>query len=128
MKKDKEVVLDDTNLGSAQCEYCAHYIGNRKCKAYPNGIPIEIWQLWVDHKKPYNGDGGITYKPESKEHTEVMCPLTDEMLGSGICAMIVGISEGLISESYLADSFKEKENWREICEHCENRKYADDEA
>lgn len=33
------------------------------CKAFPNGIPLEIIREEVDHTKPYPGDNGIQYEP-----------------------------------------------------------------
>ena len=60
--------------------------------------------------------------------SRVMCPLIDEMLSAGDCVAVTDITDGFIKERVLQDRFKEKENCREICEHCENRKYADDEA
>ncbi|MCP5510235.1 MAG: hypothetical protein H7A24_00005 [Leptospiraceae bacterium] len=35
----------------------------KKCDAYPNGIPFEIWTNKVDHSKPYPGDNGIRFEP-----------------------------------------------------------------
>lgn len=32
------------------------------CKAYPKGIPLEIFREEVDHTKEYKGDKGITYE------------------------------------------------------------------
>jgi hypothetical protein len=31
------------------------------CMAYPDGIPVEIWEDEVDHRYPYKGDGGVTF-------------------------------------------------------------------
>lgn len=60
--------------------------------------------------------------------SRVMCPLIDEMLDAGGCLEVSDIARGWIKERNLDERFREKENWREICEHCENRKYADDET
>jgi len=45
------------------CLMCTHYRKDKKCNAFPEGIPHEIWVLQVFHTKPYPGDNGIKYKP-----------------------------------------------------------------
>ena len=57
------VAGDFLTCGVNLCLMCAHYQNNRKCVAFPEGIPQEIWILKVLHKKPYPGDKGITFKP-----------------------------------------------------------------
>lgn len=32
------------------------------CKAFPKGIPHEIWGLGFNHKKPFPGDNGIQFE------------------------------------------------------------------
>ena len=67
--------IDDRELGlkwfSPVCSYCKHWkpekvdLKNLKvgfCKAFPNGIPEEIWLGEDDHKKPYKGDNGIQFE------------------------------------------------------------------
>ncbi len=54
-----EFVISGMNL----CLMCVHYHKDKKCEAFPDGIPHEIWILKVLHKKPYPGDTGITFKP-----------------------------------------------------------------
>lgn len=49
------------------CAYCAflHFDSphwNLRCDAFPNGIPSEILNNDVDHRKEYEGDNGIQYK------------------------------------------------------------------
>ena len=49
------------------CETCKWLRINKKerlyaCKAYPEGIPMEIVSNKIDHRKPYNGDNGIRYE------------------------------------------------------------------
>jgi len=35
------------------------------CQAYPNGIPKEIFFEAYDHRKPFKGDHGITFKEKN---------------------------------------------------------------
>ena len=47
------------------CNSCQHLNGDgaaRTCKAFPGGVPKEIWKGENDHTKPYAGDHGIQYK------------------------------------------------------------------
>ena len=52
----------------SKCMNCEYYIESDDmsdcCKAYPKGIPLEIFREEVDHTKPYKGDNGIQYKPK----------------------------------------------------------------
>jgi hypothetical protein len=32
-----------------------------KCKAFPGGIPVDIWDGTKDHLEAYPGDGGTRY-------------------------------------------------------------------
>jgi hypothetical protein len=54
-------------IGFFKCYYCKNYIHSEDvvpmCKAYPDGIPMEIFREEVDHTKPYPGDNGIQYEP-----------------------------------------------------------------
>ena len=44
------------------CRYL--YINkNRKCEAFPGGIPEAILIGEHDHKNPYDGDNGIQFEP-----------------------------------------------------------------
>lgn len=51
---------------------CKHYIGFKGseeemkliCKAFPDGVPIEIGYGNNLHLKPYSGDHGIQYEKE----------------------------------------------------------------
>lgn len=45
-----------------QCRSCAHLRPEGNCKAFVNGIPVQIWVNNFDHTKPYPGDNGIRYK------------------------------------------------------------------
>lgn len=46
------------------CIDCKNLISVRgaKCKAFPDGIPEEIWIGGNDHKKPVEGDHGIRFE------------------------------------------------------------------
>lgn len=71
--------IDDSDLFrqifSDVCTHCVHMdhlspVSGKKipiCKAFPKGIPDEIWQGKNDHTKPHPGDNGIQFKvdPES---------------------------------------------------------------
>ena len=48
-----------------QCTSCKHLdrdtirsIKSTSCKAFPNGIPMEVWDYKHDHTQPYPGDNG----------------------------------------------------------------------
>jgi len=52
------------------CSLCKHRQG-WTCAAYPQGIPLEIREMHVDHRLPYAGDNGIQFEakddnPETK--------------------------------------------------------------
>jgi len=44
------------------CWNCIHRFG-WSCKAFPKGIPDEIFNNEHDHTKPYKGDNGIQFEP-----------------------------------------------------------------
>ena len=45
------------------CRACVWFVTNKRCLAFPDGIPDPIWMGENDHKKPYKGDHGIQYDP-----------------------------------------------------------------
>jgi len=49
------------------CTRCKHQYDviekGRTCKAFPEGIPDEIWLGKNKHTKPYKGDNGIQFEP-----------------------------------------------------------------
>lgn len=63
----RDVVLDkgiEIDVFSKVCQPCKHYSReslDRNCKAFPDGIPMEIWTGKNDHKKPFKGDHGIQF-------------------------------------------------------------------
>ncbi|MCX7998614.1 MAG: hypothetical protein N3A69_06635 [Leptospiraceae bacterium] len=50
-----------------RCFRCKNYIKFKTCKAFPNGIPDEVFFNEVYHTKPYPGDNGIQFEPKEKE-------------------------------------------------------------
>ncbi|MCX7998724.1 MAG: hypothetical protein N3A69_07195 [Leptospiraceae bacterium] len=62
----------------------------KRCKAFPNGIPLEIFENKFDHENPYPGDNGIRfelddelkeYKPIHKQIHLERKTLKDRILG-----------------------------------------------
>lgn len=63
--------LDDSPLHEvlySHCVTCEHFdstVGVRekkRCAAFPDGIPDEIWRGDNDHSVPYPGDHGIRFE------------------------------------------------------------------
>lgn len=50
---------------SGVCSKCVHFdranAVARQCSAFPNGIPLPIWNGENDHTKQYPGDNGIRF-------------------------------------------------------------------
>jgi len=57
------------------CTYCKH-LKNKKnlrtdaCKAFPHGIPDEIFFDAFDHRKPFPGDNGVRFEPSNPKEWE----------------------------------------------------------
>ncbi|MEZ6094193.1 MAG: hypothetical protein R3C03_08125 [Pirellulaceae bacterium] len=63
---NEKETLDDPNylpLYSQICHRCIHLVNDeeRRCRAFPDGIPKEIWIGENDHTQPVPGDGGILF-------------------------------------------------------------------
>ncbi len=43
------------------CSECKHYRGDMECKAFPEGIPIEVFSGEFDHHDEHRDDGGIQF-------------------------------------------------------------------
>ena len=55
-----KILAGDDNI---DCYNCKHLIaGTSRCKAFPDGIPIEILSGPVVHNKDIEGDNGIRWK------------------------------------------------------------------
>lgn len=59
------MLLDDRSIPENQCVKCENIIGvqARLCKAFPKGIPEDIWFEGKDHTVSYPGDNGIQFEP-----------------------------------------------------------------
>ena len=55
---------------------------------------------------PTSGDNGIC------------CPLVDFEIEKNNCLENTMVTAGFMDEFSMIDKFKQKENWREICQNC----------
>lgn len=50
--------------GSCPCESCRHYLGEDRCAAFPEGIPLAILSNQIEHCHPFPGDKGIVFEAQ----------------------------------------------------------------
>ena len=50
------------NISPPICVKCERLIAPFRCEPFPDGIPRPILDLEHDHRKPYRGDNGLTFK------------------------------------------------------------------
>jgi hypothetical protein len=46
----------------SECMKCKHFITTGHCKAYPDGIPMDIWTATTKHDATRKGDHGIQFE------------------------------------------------------------------
>lgn len=46
----------------ANCRWCVHYLGERRCKAFVEFIPDEFWSGRNQHHQPVDGDNGYQFQ------------------------------------------------------------------
>lgn len=57
----------DIPVYSKVCSLCTHLdlkSAGRTCKAFPEGIPMDIWLGKNKHTEPFPGDHGIRFQKE----------------------------------------------------------------
>ena len=73
------VVIDDREIEygpySKQCTFCRNLHENNdnlipSCSAYPDQIPLEIWQNKKSHLAPIDGDQGIQFEIDENVNEE----------------------------------------------------------
>ena len=50
-------------LFESLCKLCKHR-QDFGCAAFPEGIPLEIREMRVDHRRPYPADNGVVFEPK----------------------------------------------------------------
>jgi hypothetical protein len=65
---------------SPVCRECRHRVGYDEfaCAAFPDRIPLVIWNGERDHSTPYPGDHGIRFEPKTDEDRERERKLAEE--------------------------------------------------
>lgn len=66
-------------MQTSQCFGCVHWEGGYKCKAFPVGIPPDVYLNEVDHREEFPGDNGIRWTPKAEGVTN---PLEGQQEGA----------------------------------------------
>lgn len=59
------------HLAEANCRFCKHFLGDRKCLAFPQSIPEPLWSGENLHREAYDGDQGYRYERAFDEWPEL---------------------------------------------------------
>jgi hypothetical protein len=66
-------------LATAQCQVCRHYVctivdgqWHPTCKAFPEGIPDDLFFHKVSHTEAYPGDNSLRFEPMSPAEQRTM--------------------------------------------------------
>ena len=84
----------DTRVFSPVCNGCRHLVRDyrqRRCAAFPDGIPLEIWLGEHDHRRPYPGDNGIQFAELTREDIEALKARIED-LNAELRALVEGVS------------------------------------
>lgn len=61
--KEKWAISHLEGISTPICNQCKHFkLSNVSCTAYPGGIPDQILENLIDHRKPFIGDNGIQFE------------------------------------------------------------------
>lgn len=52
------------------CSKCVNFAERKRCLAFPDGIPDDIWTMKNDHTVSTGNDNGITFEPIDTEPTK----------------------------------------------------------
>lgn len=67
-------------ITTPSCAFCRHYLmGQERCAAFPDGIPNDILQGYVSHRKPYPGDHGIQLELKPGLPEAIVSTFTDNI-------------------------------------------------
>jgi|CXWL01.1.fsa_nt_gi hypothetical protein len=70
--------------GEGLCYHCVHWKDNNDadepmCAAFPDGIPTQILNGRMDHRRPVHGDNGIVFEARANTHPEFMARFEAEL-------------------------------------------------